>query len=82
MPLRPLEAETWVASCIDWEGSREIDPAATAAFGEYVAAACVPDSYAAEGPWEAVTEGPTAAAVRLRRTVSVLARRALGRALK
>ncbi|MFG3054974.1 FAD binding domain-containing protein [Kitasatospora sp. NPDC048239] len=82
VPLRPLEAEAWVAGCIDWDGSREIDPAATAAFGEYVAAACVPDGYGAEGAWEAVTEGPSAAAVRLRRTVSVLARRALGRALK
>lgn len=80
VPLRPLEAEAWVAGCIDWEARREegaesIDPAALAAFGEYVAAACIPDS-------ATVGEGANAVAARLRRTVSVLARRALGRALK
>ncbi|MFJ1705769.1 FAD binding domain-containing protein [Kitasatospora sp. NPDC088346] len=82
VPLRPLEAEAWVAGCIDWdarneEGATSIDPAALAAFGEYVAGACIPD-----GALEGVGEGPSAAAVRLRRTVAVLARRALGRALK
>ncbi|MFB7663689.1 FAD binding domain-containing protein [Kitasatospora sp. NPDC056138] len=82
VPLRPLEAETWVAGCIDWdargeEGAALIDPAAAAAFGEYVAGACIPDGALDGGP-----EGPGAVALRLRRTVSVLARRALGRALK
>ena len=43
MPLRPLEAEAWIASCIDWEASRTLDPQACVAFGEYVAAACIPD---------------------------------------
>ncbi|WP_280698924.1 FAD binding domain-containing protein [Kitasatospora sp. GP82] len=81
VPLRPLEAEAWVAGCIDWdargeEGAALIDPAAAAAFGEYVAGACIPDG-ALDGP-----EGAGALAARLRRTVSVLARRALGRALK
>ncbi|MEV4614036.1 FAD binding domain-containing protein [Kitasatospora sp. NPDC049258] len=82
VPLRPLEAEAWVAGCIDWEargeeGASTIDPAALAAFGDYVAGACIPD-----GALEGAGEGPSAAAVRLRRTVAVLARRALGRALK
>jgi hypothetical protein len=72
VPLRPLEAEQWVAGCIDWDGERTVDPAVAQAFGEYVASACVPDA----------EENPTPAAQRLRRTVSVLARRALGRALK
>ncbi|MGF1431827.1 FAD binding domain-containing protein [Kitasatospora sp. LaBMicrA B282] len=87
VPLRPLEAEAWVAGCIDWdargdEGAQPIDPAAAAAFGEYVAAACVPDGHGADPGALPTAEGPTAAAVRLRRTVAVLARRALGRALK
>ncbi|MFJ1755214.1 FAD binding domain-containing protein [Kitasatospora sp. NPDC088134] len=80
VPLRPLEAESWVAGCIDWDargqdGAVLIDPAAVAAFGEYVAGACVPDN---GDP----AEGAGSAAARLRRTVAVLARRALGRALK
>ncbi|KIQ62269.1 dehydrogenase [Kitasatospora griseola] len=80
VPLRPLEAESWVAGCIDWDargqdGAVLIDPAALAAFGEYAAAACVPEG-AAGG------EGAGPAGARLRRTVAVLARRALGRALK
>ncbi len=80
VPLRPLEAESWVSGCIDWdargaEGAVLIDPAALVAFGEYVAGACVPEN-GAHG------EGAGAAAARLRRTVAVLARRALGRALK
>ncbi|MFD9126834.1 FAD binding domain-containing protein [Kitasatospora sp. NPDC059571] len=81
VPLRPLEAEAWVAGCIDWdargeEGAQAIDPAALAAFGDYVAGACIPDA-ALEG----VGEGSAAVLVRQRRTVAVLARRALGRAL-
>ena len=43
MPLRPLEAEQWVASLIDWDSERAIAPEALIAFGEYVAAACIPD---------------------------------------
>jgi CO/xanthine dehydrogenase FAD-binding subunit len=92
VPLRPLEAEAWVATCIDWDGERGIDPAALTAFGEYVAGACVPDpqSLAEQlgtplpGPDDgtAAAGGPPAAAQRMRRTVAVLARRALGRALK
>ncbi|MFJ5634292.1 FAD binding domain-containing protein [Streptomyces goshikiensis] len=71
MPLRPLEAEQWVASLIDWDGGRSLAPEALEAFGEYVAAACVPDQ------GEPVAPG----VLHLRRTVAVLARRALGRAL-
>ncbi|MEU9037371.1 FAD binding domain-containing protein [Streptomyces sp. NPDC048352] len=71
MPLRPLEAEQWVASLIDWDGDRSLAPEALEAFGEYVAAACVPDQ------GEPVSSG----VLHLRRTVAVLARRALGRAL-
>jgi CO/xanthine dehydrogenase FAD-binding subunit len=79
MPLRPLEAEQWVASLIDWDGGRgSLVPEAVTAFGEYVAAACIPDQPpAADG-----TEQPlTPAVLHLRRTVAALARRALGRAL-
>ncbi|GJF30107.1 oxidoreductase [Kitasatospora sp. NE20-6] len=81
VPLRPLEAEAWVAGCIDWdargeEGAQAIDPAALAAFGEYTAAACIPDA-----ALESAGEGSAAVLVRQRRTVAVLARRALGRAL-
>ncbi|MCD0485100.1 FAD binding domain-containing protein [Streptacidiphilus sp. ASG 303] len=91
VPLRPLEAEAWVSTCIDWDGERGIDPAALTAFGEYVAGACVPDPQALADPGgpapgagdgPAPAGGPPAAAQRLRRTVAVLARRALGRALK
>jgi CO/xanthine dehydrogenase FAD-binding subunit len=79
VPLRPLETENWVAGCVDWDGKRTIDPEACLAFGEYVAVACVP---VPESHEEAAEQPalPTAA-VQLRRTVSVLARRALGRAL-
>ncbi|MFJ2773283.1 FAD binding domain-containing protein [Streptomyces sp. NPDC087300] len=79
MPLRPLEAEQWVASLIDWDGERgSLVPEAVTAFGEYVAAACIPEQPpAADG-----TEQPLPPAVlHLRRTVAALARRALGRAL-
>jgi CO/xanthine dehydrogenase FAD-binding subunit len=82
VPLRPLEAEAWIAGCIDWdargeEGAQAVDPAALAAFGEYVAGACVPDA-----ALDAAPEGAATTLVRQRRTVAVLARRALGRALK
>ncbi|MFE9660021.1 MULTISPECIES: FAD binding domain-containing protein [unclassified Streptomyces] len=78
MPLRPLDAEQWVASLIDWDGSRTLVPEALEAFGEYVAAACIPDA----APAEDGTPQPLPPAVlHLRRTVAVLARRALGRAL-
>lgn len=43
VPLRPLEAERWVAGLIDWDGERTLAPEALTAFGEYVAAACIPD---------------------------------------
>ena len=76
VPLRPLEAEQWVSGCIDWDGDRAIDPAAAAAFGEYVASACVP-----EPPVGGADAGAAATVARMRRTVAVLARRALGRAL-
>ncbi|MBD0743057.1 dehydrogenase [Streptomyces sp. CBMA152] len=80
MPLRPLEAERWIASLIDWDGERAaLAPEALNAFGEYVAAACIPDpAPAADG-----TPGPalSPAVLHLRRTVAALARRALGRAL-
>ncbi|MEC4015101.1 FAD binding domain-containing protein [Streptomyces sp. H27-D2] len=80
MPLRPLEAERWVAGLIDWDGDRSLAPEACAAFGEYVAAACIPDPEPApEGGAPAPALPP--AALHLRRTVAVLARRALGRAL-
>lgn len=72
VPLRPLEAEQWVAGLIDWDGERSLAPEACTAFGEYVAAACIPDQPGVELP---------PAAVQLRRTVAALSRRALGRAL-
>ncbi|MFI1941109.1 FAD binding domain-containing protein [Streptomyces purpureus] len=78
MPLRPLEAERWIASLIDWDGERGLAVEALTAFGEYVAAACIPDPVAADGQ-----EPPALppAVLHLRRTVAALARRALGRAL-
>ncbi|MGP3923680.1 FAD binding domain-containing protein [Streptomyces sp. 8N616] len=79
MPLRPLEAERWVAALIDWDGDRSLAPEACAAFGEYVAAACIPDPPPAEDGSEPAALPP--AALHLRRTVAALARRALGRAL-
>ncbi len=80
MPLRPLDAEVWVASLIDWDGARGLAPEVRAAFGEYVAAACIPDPPAPEdGAHEPPPLPP--AALHLRRTVAILARRALGRAL-
>ncbi len=79
MPLRPLEAEQWVASLIDWDGERGLVPEALTAFGDYVAAACIPDpAPPLDGAEPAALP---ATALHLRRTVAVLARRALGRAL-
>lgn len=84
MPLRPLEAEQWVASLIDWsvvmdKGASALAPEALEAFGQYVAMACIPDPEpTVDG--EAAVELPPAA-LHLRRTVAALARRALGRAL-
>ncbi len=75
MPLRPLEAEAWVAGLIDWEGGRTIEPQAVTAFGEYVATACIPD------PADPSEDELPPAVLHLRRTVAALARRALGRAL-
>lgn len=78
VPLRPLEAERWVAGLIDWDGGRALAPEACTAFGEYVAAACIPEPEPDE-QGEVVELPP--AALQLRRTVAALSRRALGRAL-
>jgi CO/xanthine dehydrogenase FAD-binding subunit len=80
VPLRPLDAERWVASLIDWDGERHLAPDACAAFGEYVALACIPDPVPGQDGTPPVPELPPAA-IQLRRTVAALARRALGRAL-
>ncbi|MEG3630069.1 FAD binding domain-containing protein [Streptomyces poriticola] len=78
LPLRPLDAEQWVGGLIDWDNDRAIVPEAVHAFGEYVAAACIPDP----APAEDGSAGQLPPAVlHLRRTVAALARRALGRAL-
>ncbi|MFE5854591.1 MULTISPECIES: FAD binding domain-containing protein [unclassified Streptomyces] len=79
MPLRPLEAERWIASLIDWDGRRGLTTEALTAFGDYVAAACIPDPEPAL-PGEEPPQHPPAV-LHLRRTVAALARRALGRAL-
>ncbi|GAB2780782.1 FAD binding domain-containing protein [Streptomyces daliensis] len=79
MPLRPLEAERWIASLIDWDGQRGLAREALHAFGDYVAMACIPDPAPAEEGGEAPALPP--AALHLRRTVATLARRGLGRAL-
>ena len=79
VPLRPLEAEAWVARYIDWDGKRSIDPEVQAAFGDYVAMACVPDPVPPEG--SGGQQPLPAGLVQLRRTVAALARRALGRVL-
>lgn len=78
MPLRPLEAEQWVAQLIDWDNDRALVPEALEAFGEYVAAACIPDP-APEA--DGIVPPLPPAVLHLRRTVAALARRALGRAL-
>ncbi|GAA2958376.1 FAD binding domain-containing protein [Streptomyces enissocaesilis] len=75
VPLRPLEAEAWIASLIEWDADRKLAPEACAAFGEYVAAACIPD------PADGTEAALPPAVLHLRRTVAALARRALGRAL-
>ncbi|MGK5632695.1 FAD binding domain-containing protein, partial [Streptomyces sp. URMC 123] len=64
---------------VDQGGHPALAPEALAAFGEYVAAACVldPPPPADGGP----AAGPPPAVLHLRRTVAALARRALGRAL-
>lgn len=84
MPLRPLDAEQWIASLIDWsvvteKGATALAPEALNAFGVYVAMACIPDPPPAEEGGEPVPLPP--AALQLRRTVAALARRGLGRAL-
>ncbi|HEX5567068.1 MAG TPA: FAD binding domain-containing protein [Streptomyces sp.] len=79
MPLRPLEAEQWVASLIDWDGQRGLSPEVLAAFGDYVAMSCIPDPPAPEDGGEPPVLPP--AALHVRRTVAALARRGLGRAL-
>ncbi|WP_431782393.1 FAD binding domain-containing protein [Streptomyces chumphonensis] len=84
MPLRPLEAEQWVASLIDWSmvrvaGGVALAPEALRAFGDYVAMACIPDPV--PGPDGGETPALPPAVLQLRRTVAALARRALGRAL-
>ncbi len=68
-----------MASIIDWDGERKLVPEALAAFGDYVAAACIPDPPPPQDGTEPQTLPP--AALHLRRTVAALARRALGRAL-
>jgi CO/xanthine dehydrogenase FAD-binding subunit len=79
VPLRPMEAEQWVARLIDWDNDRALVPEALHAFGEYVAAACIPDPLPAADGSE--PQALTPAVLHLRRTVATLARRALGRAL-
>ncbi|AZQ71812.1 MULTISPECIES: FAD binding domain-containing protein [Streptomyces] len=85
MPLRPFDAERWVSSIVDWDGDRTLAPDALAAFGDYVAAACIPDPVPepdALNVHEGAEPGTLPPAVlHLRRTVATLARRALGRAL-
>ncbi len=79
MPLRPLDAERWVASLLDWDGERGLAPEVLSAFGDYVGMACIPDP---QPPAEGGEPGQLAPAVlHLRRTVATLARRGLGRAL-
>ncbi|PJE94043.1 dehydrogenase [Streptomyces carminius] len=79
MPLRPVEAEDWVASLIDWDGRRALAPEVLTAFGDYVAMACIPDPPVPEDGGEPAVLPP--AALHVRRTVATLARRGLGRAL-
>ncbi|WP_242705028.1 FAD binding domain-containing protein [Streptomyces griseocarneus] len=82
MPLRPFDAERWVSSIIDWDGERTLAPDVLAAFGDYVATACIPDPPPAQSALDGTEPGTLPPAVlHLRRTVSTLARRALGRAL-
>ncbi|WP_093840508.1 FAD binding domain-containing protein [Streptomyces aidingensis] len=77
IPLRPLDAERWVASLVDWDGKRGLAPDVLTAFGEYVAMACIPDPDPERGQGGELPP----AMLHLRRTVAALARRGLGRAL-
>ncbi|MFX4293399.1 FAD binding domain-containing protein [Streptomyces bohaiensis] len=79
VPLRPLEAEAWIASLVDWDGARTVPPEALAAFGDYVATACIPDPE--PDPATGEVAALSAGLLQLRRTVAALARRGLGRAL-
>ncbi|MEV1008244.1 FAD binding domain-containing protein [Streptomyces sp. NPDC049881] len=79
MPLRPLDAERWVASLVDWDGERGLTPEALDAFGTYVGMACIPDPEPPADGGETPQLSP--ALLHLRRTVATLARRGLGRAL-
>lgn len=79
VPLRPLEAEGWISSLIDWDGERSVPPEALTAFGEYVAMACIPDPE--PDPDGGAEPALPPALLHLRRTVAALARRGLGRAL-
>lgn len=79
MPLRPLEAERWVASLVDWDGERGLAPEVLTAFGDYVGMACIPDPQPPADGGEPPRLSPTVR--HLRRTVATLARRGLGRAL-
>lgn len=79
MPLRPLDAERWVAALLDWGGERGLSPEVLTAFGEYVGMACIPDPEPPAGGGEPEQLPP--AVQHLRRTVATLARRGLGRAL-
>ncbi|WP_199550832.1 xanthine dehydrogenase family protein subunit M [Streptomyces sp. N35] len=76
MPLRPLEAERWVASLIECAAAGARAPGPPPALGAFAPPACIPD----QAPDGTPQELPPAVQ-QLRRTVSVLARRALGRAL-
>ncbi|WP_103500672.1 MULTISPECIES: xanthine dehydrogenase family protein subunit M [Streptomyces] len=79
VPLRPLEAEQWISSLVDWDGARTVHPEALTAFGDYVAMTCIPDPEPDPGTGEIAALSP--GLIHLRRTVAALARRALGRAL-
>ncbi|MGP4114398.1 FAD binding domain-containing protein [Streptomyces sp. 4N509B] len=79
MPLRPLDAERWVASLLDWDGERGLATEVLVAFGDYVGMACIPDPQPPEDGGESSQLPP--AVLHLRRTVATLARRGLGRAL-
>jgi CO/xanthine dehydrogenase FAD-binding subunit len=79
MPLRPLEAERWVSSLVDWDAERTVPSEVLSAFGEYVGMACVPDPEPDPDSGELAALPP--ALLHLRRTVAALARRGLGRAL-
>ncbi|MDT0307850.1 FAD binding domain-containing protein [Streptomyces sp. DSM 44917] len=81
VPLRPLDAERWVASLVDWDGDRGLAPEALAAFGDYVGMACIPDPGPEPAPGDREAGQLPLVLLQLRRTVATLARRGLGRAL-